>query len=49
MLQLLFPRVELHLFYNTIVFAPMVVAIWLHRHPHEQTATDRCDCAMAPA
>jgi hypothetical protein len=28
--QTLFPRVELHLFYNTIVTLPMIVAIVLH-------------------
>ena len=30
LLQLWVPRVELHLFYNTIVFIPMVVAIFPH-------------------
>lgn len=29
-LQVFFPRVELHLFYNTIVTIPMVVAVVLH-------------------
>ena len=48
-LQLLFPRVELHLLYNAVVFAPMVVAMWLHRRPSEQTAHDPCNCAMAIA
>ena len=48
-LQLLFPRVELHLFYNAVVFAPMVVAMWLHRRPSSQTADDPCGCAMALA
>lgn len=28
--QLVFPRVELHLFYNALVFAPMVVAMVRH-------------------
>lgn len=49
--QLLFPRVELHLFYNAIVFAPMVVAMVLHMRPkpHER-ALMRCSCAVgAPA
>jgi hypothetical protein len=32
-LQLVFPRVELHLFYNTIVFIPMVVAMYYHMFP----------------
>ncbi|MFG2049432.1 hypothetical protein ACGFIW_18615 [Micromonospora sp. NPDC048935] len=33
MLQLVFPRVELHLFYNSIVFIPMVIAMYLHARP----------------
>lgn len=43
--QLAFPRVELHLFYNTVVFLPMVVAIILHLRPN---ASERrrtvCNC-----
>ncbi|QFZ18312.1 hypothetical protein [Saccharothrix syringae] len=31
LVQLVVPRVELHLFYNAVVFAPMVVAVVLHR------------------
>jgi hypothetical protein len=27
------PRIELHLFYNTIVFVPMVIALFYHRFP----------------
>lgn len=30
LLQVFFPRVELHLFYNTVVFVPMVVAVYWH-------------------
>lgn len=45
--QLLFPRVELHLFYNAIVFVPMIVAMWHHIHP---TATEvrqaSCGCGI---
>ncbi len=43
--QLVFPRVELHLFYNAIVFAPMVVAMVYHLRPaaHER-AEMRCNC-----
>ena len=48
-LQLQFPRVELHLFYNAVVFAPMVVAMVLHRRPDEPATADRCTCALAPA
>jgi hypothetical protein len=32
-LQLFFPRVELHLFYNAIVFTPMVIAMYYHMFP----------------
>jgi len=44
-LQLIVPRVELHLFYNSIVFLPMLVAMYLHLRPTaaEKTAA-RCDC-----
>jgi hypothetical protein len=47
LLQLLIPRVELHLFYNSLVFAPMVVAILLHRHatPAERSRM-QCACAL---
>ncbi|MEU7874971.1 hypothetical protein [Dactylosporangium sp. NPDC049140] len=51
-LQLVFPRVELHLFYNTIVFLPMVVAVWLHMRPNRaeaQLATCACAGTRAPA
>jgi hypothetical protein len=34
--QLLVPRVELHLFYNAVVFLPMVVAMYLHLRPREE-------------
>ncbi|OOC57009.1 hypothetical protein NOSIN_05450 [Nocardiopsis sinuspersici] len=48
LIQLLIPRVELHLFYNTIVFVPMVVAMYLHMRPNpsEREAMD-CSCAHA--
>ncbi len=32
-LQLVMPRVEVHLFYNAIVFIPMVIAMLYHRYP----------------
>jgi hypothetical protein len=44
-LQLVLPRVELHLFYNAIVFAPMVVAMLLHRRPK---LDDLVECTCAP-
>jgi hypothetical protein len=45
--QLWIPRVELHLFYNTIVFVPMVIAMYYHLLP---SASERerhsCSCAI---
>jgi hypothetical protein len=32
-LQLVFPRVELHLFYNSVVFVPMVIGMYYHMFP----------------
>jgi hypothetical protein len=46
LVQLWVPRVELHLFYNTIVFIPMVIAIYHHLFPsfsNGRLAT--CTCA----
>jgi hypothetical protein len=44
--QLVLARVELHLFYNSLVFIPMVVAMYLHLRPspreHELMS---CSCA----
>ncbi|WP_204048526.1 hypothetical protein [Microbispora siamensis] len=49
-IQLLVPRMELHLFYNTLVTIPMVVAMILHRRPNEaERAVMRCSCAPALA
>ena len=46
LLQLWVPRVELHLFYNTIVFVPMVVAMYFHMFPRQsETSVMRCTCA----
>jgi hypothetical protein len=47
-LQLVAPRVELHLFYNTVVFIPMVIAVYLHLRPTEADARRmRCSCRPA--
>jgi len=52
-LQLAFPRVELHLFYNAVVFLPMVVAMYLHLRPRPfELDSMFCSCARvrpAPA
>jgi hypothetical protein len=45
-LQLFFPRVELHLFYNAVVFVPMVVAMIYHLRPRPaELSLMRCTCA----
>lgn len=46
-LQLVLPRVELHLFYNAIVTVPMVVAMVLHMRPGPDVAAARSLAAPA--
>jgi len=44
--QLVIPRVELHFFYNTIVFIPMVIAMYYHMFPPEHEPVNHgCPCA----
>jgi hypothetical protein len=43
--QLLIPRVELHLFYNSIVFIPMVIGMYYHMFPRKGEAHAACNCA----
>ena len=47
-LQMLFPksRVEIHLFYNAIVFIPMVVAMYYHMFPPVGEQHAACSCAV---
>ena len=46
LIQFWVPRVELHLFYNTIVFIPMVVAMYFHMFPPtEEAGASACTCA----
>jgi hypothetical protein len=45
LVQLWVPRVELHLFYNTVVFIPMVVAMYFHMFPPADTERSQCTCA----
>jgi hypothetical protein len=48
-IQLFVPRVELHLFYNAVVFVPMVIAMIYHLRPSESERTSmRCNCARMP-
>jgi hypothetical protein len=45
-LQYFFPRVQLHLFYNGIVFIPMVIAVYYHMFPPEgETPQAVCTCS----
>ncbi|HEV2855501.1 MAG TPA: hypothetical protein VHC97_22100 [Thermoanaerobaculia bacterium] len=47
--QLWIPRVELHLIYNTLVFIPMMVAMYYHMFPPQgEAAHMRCTCAIQP-
>lgn len=44
--QLVIPRVELHLFYNTVVFIPMVIAMFYHMFPAPgEEPHQGCSCA----
>ncbi|MGQ5260846.1 hypothetical protein ACTWLT_08840 [Micromonospora sp. ZYX-F-536] len=46
LLQLVLPRVELHLFYNSVVFLPMVIAMVYHLRPSRaEAAMATCTCA----
>lgn len=44
-LQLVFPRLELHLFYNAVVFVPMLIAMYYHLKPPPGEAAPGCSCA----
>ncbi len=47
--QLWIPRVELHLFYNTVVFVPMVIGMYYHMFPaRDDEAQHNCSCAIHP-
>jgi hypothetical protein len=49
LLQLVLPRVELHLFYNSIVFVPMVIAMYLHARPRPAERQQlACSCVSRP-
>jgi hypothetical protein len=46
LIQLWVPRVELHLFYNTIVFIPMIIGMYYHLFPPaEESIRFQCSCA----
>ena len=45
-LQLFFPRVELHLFYNSVVFIPMVIGMYYHMFPPKGEEAAACTCSV---
>jgi len=47
-LQLIFPRVELHLFYNAVVFVPMVIGMYYHMFPPAGESSPNCTCEWHP-
>jgi hypothetical protein len=49
-LQVWYPRVQIHLFYNTIVFIPMAIAMYLHARPPkaDRDLPTQCSCAGEP-
>jgi hypothetical protein len=50
-LQMVFPksRVEIHLFYNAIVFIPMMMGMYYHMFPPKEEQAAACTCAVRPA
>jgi len=48
--QIWIPRVELHLFYNTVVFIPMAIGMYYHVFPPagEDPHATGCSCAWTP-
>jgi len=47
-LQLLFPkfRIEIHLFYNAIVFIPMMIGMYYHLFPPKGEEVPACTCSV---
>ena len=47
-LQMVFPksRVEIHLFYNAIVFIPMIIGMYYHLFPPAEDQPATCTCAL---
>ena len=47
-LQIAFPtsRVEIHLFYNAVVFIPMMIGMYYHMFPHRGEESAVCGCAL---
>lgn len=49
LVQIWIPRVELHLIYNTLVFIPMIIGIYLHMFPPAgEESHIKCTCVVQP-
>lgn len=49
LVQFIIPRVELHLIYNTLVFIPMIIGMYLHLFPPPgEEANIKCSCVVKP-
>ena len=46
-LQFFFPRVELHLFYNSVVFIPMVIGMYYHMFPPATEPQEHANCTCS--
>lgn len=47
--QIWVPRVELHLIYNTLVFIPMIIGMYLHMFPPAgERSHIKCTCVVQP-
>jgi hypothetical protein len=47
LVQFIIPRVELHLIYNSLVFIPMIIAMYKHMFPPPgEAAHAKCSCAV---
>lgn len=47
LVQFIIPRVELHLIYNSLVFIPMIIGMYLHMFPPVgEKGIARCSCAV---
>jgi hypothetical protein len=39
-------RVEIHLFYNAVVFLPMVIGMYYHMFPPKAEESAACSCSL---
>jgi len=39
-------RVEIHLFYNAVVFIPMIIGMYYHMFPPKGEVSAACSCSL---